>query len=81
MQRRCDSFRTGQSVNALRRRADEIAPDDLFETRNALQVTEHLRSQTEHDHLHEFIHPNDLPKEYRGRSLVDLFAGFGLSVN
>ena len=28
----------------------------------------------------EFIHPNDLPKEYRGRSLVDLFAGFGLSV-
>jgi DNA-binding transcriptional LysR family regulator len=28
----------------------------------------------------EFIHPNDLPKEYRGRSLVDLFAGFSLSV-
>jgi DNA-binding transcriptional LysR family regulator len=28
----------------------------------------------------EFIHPNDLPKEYRGKSLVDLFAGFGLSV-
>jgi len=28
----------------------------------------------------EFIHPNDLPKESRGRSLVDLFAGFGLSV-
>lgn len=26
----------------------------------------------------EFIHPNDLPKEYRGKSLVDMFAGFGL---
>jgi DNA-binding transcriptional LysR family regulator len=26
----------------------------------------------------EFVHPNDLPKEYRGEPLVNLFAGFAL---